>query len=193
MWKLAREGTIFAFLGVLVGVMGAIVAIESTASCEARTYAAATVHGRPVYASLRLAFPSQEGDKTKVRTFPGKQLVRVPIDSTVLWVWACSDSEAGVITEATEEASDCRPIHEPVKKVDGLVPELRAGDRAALERDYWAAYHQSKHGLLVHTLLHGADDLTPRHPILLFSLYGFLAGLGIWIFYRVARVGRDAA
>ena len=194
MRKSVREATVFGLLGMLVAIIGAVVATESRAGCEARTYAATMVHASHPHMRVRLALPAQKGGITKLQPqedgitklqpIPGKQLVRVPVGGRDLWVWVCVESEKsrGVSTEMDEELGDCRHIQNPVRTLDVMmpVPGLSAEDQTAIEKDYWSAYRQAKRAILM--------DPKSWPPII--GLYGFLAGLGIWIFYRLARFRR---
>jgi hypothetical protein len=191
MWKSVREATVFGLLGMLVAIIGTVVATESRAGCEARTYAATMVHGGPGYPYVRLALarPAQKGGITKLqpqedgitklRPIPGKQLVKVPVGGRDLWVWVCVESEKsrGVSTEMDEGLGDCRHIQNPVRTLDVLMPGLSAEDQTAIEKDYWGAYRQATRAILT----------DPKSWPPMIGLYGFLAGLGIWIFYRLAR------
>jgi hypothetical protein len=57
------------------------------------------------------------------------------------------------------------------------MPGLSAEDQTAIDKDYWGAYRQAKRAILT----------DPKSWPPMIGLYGFLAGLGIWIFYRLAR------
>lgn len=159
-----------------VAIIGAVVAIESRAGFEARTYAATMVHAQKgVIIKLR----PQEDGITKLQPILGKQLVMVPVGGRELWVWVCVESEKsrGVSTEMDEGLGDCRHIQNPVRTLDAQMPVLSAEDQTAIEKDYWDAYRHAKRAILI--------DPKSWPPVI--GLYGFLAGLGIWIFYRLAR------
>ena len=188
MWKGVREATVFGLLGMLVAIIGAVVATESRAGCEARTYAARMVHAGHPDMRIEIAVPEQKGGITKLQPkedklqpIPGKQLVRVPVGGRYLWVWVCVESESeksrGESTEMDEGLGDCRHIQNPVRTLDVGMLGLSAEDQTAIEKDYWDAYRQVKWGIL----------LNPKSWPPIIGLYGFLAGLGIWVFYRLAR------
>lgn len=192
MRKSVREATVFGLLGMLMAVIGAVVAVESRAACEARTYAATMVHGSPgnhLSVRIALALPAQKDDITKsqpqehgmtnFQPVPGRQLVEVPIGGRDLWVWVCAESEKSrsMSTETDQGLGDCRHIRNPVRTLDAGMHGLSAEDQTAIEKDYWDAYRQAKRAIL----------RNPKSWSPMIGPYGLLAGLGIWIFYRLAR------
>jgi hypothetical protein len=173
--KLAREAVIFALLGMLAAIIGAVTILDSSARSAARFYAASRVHG---------FFPVQL-DMSKSQPIPpppagfNVSVMSVPIGSRMLNVRVCLDSDKtrDAFTEAAEEMNDCRYVYDPFKELGGVLTDLGPKHKAEIASEYWAAYRQSIHDARIVNVL----------PCLLVGLYGFPAGLGLWLFYRLVR------
>jgi len=173
--KLAREATIFGLLGMLVAIIGAFLVLDSSARSEARSYAAGTVHG---FFPVALDMSKSQPIPPPTPGFtPLVRVISVRIGSRVLNVRVCSDSDKSrdAITEAAEEANNCRYVYDPFKEFGGVMTDIGPKDKAEIAKDYWAAYRE--HQNVFDNAMASA----------LFGLYGFPAGLAIWIFYRLVR------
>jgi hypothetical protein len=81
---------------------------------------------------------------------------------------------------ASSVITDCRTFSDASKEEFGapshLALSLGSTDQAAIEKDYWDAYKAKREvgwGIILWSLFLG--------------LWGFPAGLGLWIFYRLVR------
>jgi hypothetical protein len=189
MRRLAREATIFALLGFLTATVSFFVIAERASRFNAGVVAAKAVH----------AVPAEELPSSSLP--PGlvaiDGTVAVPLtDGTLLHVRWCTtepiDLTAGFVpvpppgykfdaTQNTEQ--DCRYLsftRTPDYKKYGLAPvSIRLGDpdQVTIEKDYWAAYKNSKRQSLVENGM----------ASLILGLWGFPGGIGIWAFYRLVR------
>jgi hypothetical protein len=201
MRKLAREAVIFALLGMLVAIIGAFVITDSRARSLARSEAAKAVHGIQLPPSATLV-PAQQNDLPTVqvpltngvllhvRSCPPQYVEPAPSNSaqtkSKLGKYQFSDidkpdkpSRAG--RDWVDEILDCENFSDPFAKYGGrghltAIP-LGNPDQVAIEKDYWAAYRHAKKQVFTENVLMS----------LLFGLYGFPAGVALWIFYRLVR------
>jgi hypothetical protein len=171
--RLAREATIFALLGMLVACIGTFVMADAQDKAAARNQAAVAVHAGVDWFAAHAP------------TAPAAPTVQVPLtNGTVLQIRACElptlppgftlDPE---MEKALAEQNHCRFFSladEPKGWRLASVP-LGNADQVAIEKDYWAAYKNSRHQ-------HLAGEMSWS---LFLGLWGFLAGLGLWIFYRL--------
>jgi hypothetical protein len=174
MRKLAREATIFALLGFLVAMVGCFVILEKDSKATAKLEAARAVHA---------AIPEQLNPSQISRLPPGA--VVVPINSvavpltngTVLHVRQCESSPPRRFVPL--DSPDCRYFYDPFGNVGGRLVALPLGDKQqiALEKEYWIAYSESKRQSLVGSGLKS----------LVLGLWGFAAGIALWLFYRLVR------
>jgi hypothetical protein len=186
MRKLAAEAGFFGFLGLLLATLGLYAKVEADARRAARTEAAQAVHARDYQ------LPGAE---------PSNAIVAMTLDDgTILYVRRCQKYDPKTTYEyadrllaalearelrrkgAAQPSFNARPRNDaPLPTADETLDcrnfSFAPIDRASLERDYWAAYRDSKHQTLARTAVGSLAK----------GLLGFPAGLGVWIFYRRAR------
>lgn len=174
--KLAREATIFALLGMVVATVGIFVKLDMDERAEAKLAARRAVHALLTNPHFELQISVSYSSKTvPIAHAPQDQserTVSVPLtNGTVLFIHSC-----GVHLVSPK---DCRNFSETNKEQfrrANLNVPLGDEDQIAIERDYWAAYKAKRES--VGTVLLGS---------LLFGLWGFPAGLALWIFHRLVR------
>jgi hypothetical protein len=178
MRKLAREAIIFALLGMLVGAIGIFVTLDADDRREAGERAREAVH----------ASMMSHGEYSSPMP-----IVQVPLSNgTVLQVRQCEPpalpsgfipdptDKRNIIDEIIEDDKNCTRFP-PYKftELGGVLVSVPLGspDQIAIEKSYWTAYKNSRH----HEF--GAEILGS----LFIGLWGFPAGLALWIFYRIVR------
>ena len=176
MRKLAREAVIFALLGWLGATIAIFVKLDIDDRAAAKDKAVQAVHA---------------GIDWNVYTTNSQPMhtVQVPLrNGTVLQVRQCPiDLTAGLVPKvkfdpnAPYQPEDCRNFSDDKFFADlgGVLVSIPLGnaEQVAIERDYWTAYHNSRHQELAGEMLGS----------LFLGLWGFPAGLGLWIFYRLVR------
>jgi len=92
--------------------------------------------------------------------------------------------QAHRIVPGSTNGSDCvyfsDPFWDEAAKYGGHLSAVPLGDenQVAIEKEYWQAYTKSNHEHLVQTAFES-----------LLSLWGFPAGIIVWLFYRLIRFG----
>ena len=200
--RLTREATIFALLGLIIGIMGVFVAMDRDDKVAAKEKAAQAVHASTPEWQITLNF-------SKAPVQSATNTVLVPLrNGMVLLARRCPGQipipPSGTLGEPVESRK--QDIFDELTKNDGLAKDdkncrnfsfsgsnsqayylgdslsltvpLGDADQVAIERDYWIAYRSSRHQHFAGEMLR---SLFPG------SLYGFPAGLALWIFYRLVR------
>jgi hypothetical protein len=198
MRKLAREAVIFTLFGLLIGIIGVFVAMDIDDRAAAKEKAAQAVHGSTVTqmqvtvdfnkapaqsVTDTVLVPLRNGTVLLVRRCAGP--IPVPPGATVGEPEPASLDELRAAVEAPSPPN-CRNFSfsgsDPHAYYLGdslsLAVPLGDADQVAIEKDYWAAYKNSRHQHLAGEML---------GSLFLGGLYGSPAGLGLWIFYRLVR------
>ena len=180
MRKLAREATIFALLGLLVATIGVFVNLDMHDRANARQAACWAVHAVMDNSDAHntpgiVLRPGYEDGKPVVPL-----TVKVPLtNGTVLHIRPCDEGPnpnlpAGFVFDQ----DDCKHFSDPFDGRSSVWPPasvpLGNADQVAIEKDYWAAYNANRN-IGWRTILGS----------LFFGLWGFPAGLGLWMFYRL--------
>jgi hypothetical protein len=187
MRKLAREAIIFALLGLLAATIGIFVKLDMDDRASAKSKALEAVHAstaRHAQVQVTLDFNKVQpiqGVPAGVTAEPIAPTVLVPLrNGTVLLVRRCTDwIDYDPKQAAKPLPSDLAPYQSDAKGCRDfadsklLVVPMGNADQVAIEKDYWTAYHNSR-------------SLTGSALASLFlGLWGFPAGLGLWVFYRL--------
>ncbi len=180
--KTARQAVIFMLLGLVVGVLVAFLLLERRSTGDVKKDAAKAVYAYE-------ASPLPPGFK------PDEPAVQVPLTNGVLlFVTDCNRAHPWVISSqpaagtptktvpvppGSTNGSDCVYFNNQYKDPNWSLVSVPLGDenQVAIEKEYWQAYAKSKRQ---HLLENGMWSL-------LMGLWGFPAGLVIWLFYRLVR------
>ena len=202
MQKLAREATIFALLGLIIGIIGVFVAMDSDDKAAAKEKAAQAVHASTPQWQIRLDFskapvqsvtnivlvPLRSGMVLLVRRCPGP----IPIPPVARLGEAVESRKQNIFDELAKndelakDDKNCRNFSFSGSNSHAyylgdslsLTVPLGDADQVAIEKDYWIAYRNSRRQ-------HFAGEMLGS--LFLGGLYGFPAGLGLWMFYRLVR------
>lgn len=202
MEKPAQEATIFAASifalgGLLVATVGMVVKLEAEARAIARAEAAEAVHaqenrGGGMEATSAIAVVTlEDGTLLHVRqcakfdpktAYESVDRMMAALERRARHAGAAQSNEAaGARNEAASSSRE--PAGAAAAKADESLDcrnfSSTPADRALLERDYWAAYRESKEEALARN----------ARGSLALGLFGLPAGLGVWILYRRVRVG----
>jgi len=186
--KLAREATIFTFLGLCIAVVGYFVFLTKDIRAKTTVAAARDVHA---FAFGREPVPHDVGS--------GGEFLPNGFVATKV---AAKDAYEGyddvkddykTYDNAEDKLADSIVFHHlvEVRLTNGLflyIEECRAHafdgrdcvflpDSSSIEKDYWAAYKKYEHDSLFE------NGIASLH----FGLWGFPGGLGIWLLYRLVR------
>lgn len=170
--RTAREAVIFMLLGLVVGVLAAFALLQRGSAGNVKKDAA-----KAVYAYEATPLPPGYA--------PNGPANRVPLTNGVLlYVTDCDQAHpenAGVpVQRGSTNGVDCFYFGEGrwAEYMESPGDEsLGSPVQVAIEKEYWVAYARSKHQ---HLLENGKWSL-------ILGLWGFPAGLGIWLFYRLVR------
>jgi hypothetical protein len=175
--KLVREAVIFMLFGLVVGVLVAFVLFERSSAGDVRKAAA-----RAVYAHEAPPLPAYRPDPPWA--------VQVPLTNGILlFVTDCNKLHPSTIVDpksptmpgpaGTTNGSDCVYFKTESSDLRWHLVSVPLGDenQIAIEKEYWAAYAKARRQ---HLLKSGMWSL-------IVGLWGFPAGLGIWVFYRLVR------
>lgn len=179
--KTAREAVIFILLGPIVVAVAAFVLFERESIERAKTEAA-----QAVYAS----------DVKSLGGFKPDNSVLVPLTNGVqLYVTDCSQAHPDPaaklgpparisgeipVPPGASNGADCVYFTDDAYKAyGGHLTAVPVGDKdqVAIEAQYWQAYGKTKAQARIESTL-GAG---------LLSLWGFLGGFIVWLFYRMVR------
>jgi hypothetical protein len=171
--KLAREAVIFMLFGLVVGVLVAFVLFERSSTGDVRKVAAGAVY-------------AYEAPQLPAGYNPDPPAVQVPLtNGTLLLVTDCNRAHPWIIVDpknpttpaGTTNGSDCVYFKSEASDLRWSLVSVPLGDenQIAIEKEYWAAYAKARHQ---HLLENGMGALVV-------GLWGFPAGFGIWLFYRL--------
>lgn len=163
--KLAREATIFSLLAMVLAGIGVFVYIDNEDRYWANATALATVHADDWNVYAQHSQPPT---------------VEVPLtNGTVLHVRMCGKGDVFDQLAAGIHPEDCKELSYPFEQLGGRLTSIPLGhpQQIAIEKDYWTAYKSMRHHMLG----------TEVSISLFYGLCGLLAGLVLWIFYRLVR------
>lgn len=200
--KLAREAVIVALLGQLLATVVGFVRLDMDDRATAKDKAAQAVHAEMPKTMVPMFAPDgtvgeipAERVNDAVKAGARLALVDVPLtNGTVLHVRPCEtfDPDAfmaqrqknvfdELAAQSTPPVTDCTHFSGPYEKLaaqhGGWLSGVALGsaDQVAIEKNYWTAYKNSR------------DVGNSAVGSLFMGLWGFPAGLGLWIFYRLVR------
>lgn len=156
--KLGREATVFALLGMVLAGIGVFAYIDNEDRKWASATALATVHADDWNVYAQHSQPPT---------------VEVPLtNGTVLHVRMCGKGDVFDQVAAGINPGDCTEFSDPFTSISLGQPQ-----QIVIEKDYWTAYKSMRHHALG----------TEVWISLFYGLCGLLAGLVLWIFYRLVR------
>jgi hypothetical protein len=175
--KLAREAVIFMLLGFVMGVAVAFVLFQRSSLTSVKEDAA-----KAVYAFEAPPLPAGYE--------PNTQVVQVPLTNGILlFVTDCNRLHPWIIEDpknpatpapvGTTNGRDCVYFKNEADPPGWNLISVPLGEQSqiVIEKQYWAAYAKAKRQRLWEN---GAGSLVV-------GLWGFPAGLGVWLFYRLVR------
>jgi hypothetical protein len=181
--KIAREAVIFMLLGPVVVAIVAFAVSMKGSTANAKSAAAKAVYAYE-------ALPPPPG------FIPDDPVIQVPLtNGTLLFVTDCNrkhpwivttESPTGTVTKTSRcppgasNGVDCFYFSEgPWVEHGGQPDPERLGSPAqvAIEEQYWLAYRKAKNQNRAAAAIEAA----------FLSLWGFPAGIVVWIFYRLVR------
>jgi hypothetical protein len=190
---IAREAVIFALIGLLLAEMGGAIFVLRRARQEGRSEAMITLHAVPA----------------PPKGYHVDNSVEVPLkNGTVLFVAACTqvhakddlfDQVARQMKEGINKlkhqqtldfskgfkyppgtiSDDCVVFRDDVTNKEWTLTAVPLGEenQVAIEKQYWRSYLDARNRALENQL----------PPVFIVGLFGFPAGLVVWLFYRLVR------
>jgi hypothetical protein len=178
--KLAREAVIFMLIGLVVGALVAFVLSERRSKGDIKRDAAKGVYA---YESPSLP-PGYEPDPPAVQVPLTNGVLLLVTDCNRAHPWIISQPDGAskktlAVPAGATNGSDCVYFTDKFHDLGGYLISVPLGDenQIAIEKGYWTAYAMSRHQHLLENALWS----------LILGLWGFLAGLVIWLFYRLVR------
>lgn len=173
--KIAREAVVFMLLGPVVVAIVAFTMFERHSTADAKKAAAIAV-----YASEVPPFPPPPPPQGFEPIYP---VVQVPLtNGVVLYVTDCAQVHPSATETSpapgTTNGSDCVYFEDfPWVRYGGPREPERLGDpvQVAVEKAYWEMYQNAK----------SQHRVTSAIKAAFLSLWGFPAGIIVWIFYRL--------
>lgn len=175
MRKLAREAVIFMLLGPIVAAPAVFAFFQHRSVGDVKTEAARSVHAID-------AVQEPAG-------FRPINSVLVPLTNGVkLYVTDCNQAHQLVWFDQNApppgaHGGDCVYFSDPYQKElqqsGGRLASISLGDenQVAIEKDYWLAYSKAK----------SQHRIENAMAAVVLSLWGFPAGIIVWLFYRLVR------